>query len=103
MPEELGEADFIGVQEVSGRQVTVVRVGEEDNAGVATIVLRGATPSFLEDVERAVNDAVAVAKHLCRDGRMLAGAGAIELEVAHQLGAAHFPPRARVLPPARGG
>jgi T-complex protein 1 subunit theta len=48
---------------------------------VATIVLRGATEGFLDDVERAVNNGVNAYKALGRDARVLPGGGAPELEV----------------------
>jgi len=45
-------------------------------------VLRGATTSLLDDLERAVDGAVNAAKNLCRDGRSLPGAGATETALA---------------------
>jgi T-complex protein 1 subunit theta len=86
MPGELGYADVVSVQELSSRLVTVFRQDDEDSA-VATIVLRGATMNLLDDMERAIDDAVNAARVLCKDGRMVAGAGAVEMELAHQLGA----------------
>ena len=83
-PGELGYADVVEVQELSSRMVTVFRQNDEDSA-VATIVLRGATMNLLDDVERAIDDGVNVARVLCKDGRMLPGAGAAEIELAHRL------------------
>jgi len=88
--DELGFADLVAVQELSSRHVTVFRQDDEESA-VATIVLRGATMNLLDDVERAIDDAVNVAKQLCKDGRMVPGAGAAEIELAAkvaELGAA---------------
>lgn len=84
MPGELGYADSVTVQELSSRLVTVFRNDDEDSS-IATIVLRGATMNLLDDMERAIDDAVNVARVLCKDGRMLPGAGACEMELAHQL------------------
>jgi T-complex protein 1 subunit theta len=83
-PGELGYADIVEVQELSSRNVTVFKQHDDDSA-VTTIVLRGATMNLLDDIERAVDDAVNVAKVLCKDGRMLPGAGAAEIELAHKL------------------
>jgi T-complex protein 1 subunit theta len=84
-PGELGYADDVSVQELSSRLVTVFRQDDEDS-GIATIVLRGATMNLLDDMERAIDDAVNVARVLCKDGRMVPGAGAAEMELAHRLG-----------------
>jgi len=82
--DELGFADVVAVQELSSRLVTVFRQEDED-AAVATIVLRGATANTLDDIERAIDDAVNAAKQACRDGRLLPGAGAAEIELAARL------------------
>jgi T-complex protein 1 subunit theta len=83
-PGELGYADVVAVQELSSRLVTVFRQ-EDDDSAVATIVLRGATMNLLDDMERAIDDAVNAARVLCKDGRLVPGAGAAEIELAHQL------------------
>ena len=49
---------------------------------MATIVLRGSTTSMLDDLERAIDDGVNTIKTLCRDGRMVPGAGATEINLA---------------------
>jgi T-complex protein 1 subunit theta len=84
VPGELGYADDVSVQELSSRLVTVFRQDDEDS-GIATIVLRGATMNLLDDMERAIDDATNVARVLCKDGRMVPGAGAAEMELASQL------------------
>jgi len=84
LPEELGEADVVAVKEIGSQKVTVF----ERNSGdckLATIVLRGSTNSLLEDIERAIDDAANSYKNLCKDGRLVPGAGAIEIEIARQL------------------
>jgi T-complex protein 1 subunit theta len=75
--EEMGYVDSISVQELSSRRVTVLTQEDEDSK-IATIVMRGATSSLLDDLERAVDDAVHTAKTLCKDGRLTPGAGATE-------------------------
>ena len=52
---------------------------------MATIVLRGSTIAYLDDVERAVDDGVNAIKVLCRDQRMVPGAGATEINMAKQI------------------
>jgi len=52
---------------------------------VSTVVLRGSTDSILDDLERAVDDGVNNYKAMCRDSRILPGAGATEIELARRL------------------
>ena len=80
----LGYCDSVSVQELSSRLVTVFRQAAEESA-VATIVLRGATTNALDDIERAIDDAVNTAKQACKDARLLPGAGAVEIELAARL------------------
>lgn len=50
-PEDLGFAESIVVEEVSSKQVTIIQARDSK---VATIVLRGATPNILDEVERTI-------------------------------------------------
>ena len=87
--DELGSAVSVSVQELSSARVTVFAQEEDEDTGIATIVLRGPTKQILDDVERAINDAANVAKLLCKNGACVAGAGACEIELAlalHTLG-----------------
>jgi T-complex protein 1 subunit theta len=52
---------------------------------VATIVLRASTDNLLNDLERAVDDGINTVKALCKEPRMLPGAGATEMELAKQI------------------
>jgi len=60
---------------------------EGKDSRIATVVIRGATDNFMDDIERALDDAVNNFKCLTRDGRYLPGAGATEIELATQLSA----------------
>lgn len=85
-PEEAGFIDVMEVTEIGGDRVTVFRQDEGgETTRTATIVLRGATPNALDDLERAVDDGVSVIKALLRDGRLVPGAGATELELARRV------------------
>jgi len=85
-PEELGRADSVGVEELGDTEVVVFRVGTSESR-VSTLVVRGSTDNYLDDIERAVDDGVNVFKGLCKDGRLVAGGGAAEIELARQVAA----------------
>jgi T-complex protein 1 subunit theta len=84
LPEELGQCDSVDADEVGGTKVIFFRTNPADTH-LATILIRGATPNLLDDIERAVDDGVSVYKALARDGRAVPGAGAVEIELARRL------------------
>ncbi|KAI5889844.1 T-complex protein 1 [Schizophyllum commune H4-8] len=94
--EEAGHADVFETKEIGGDRVTVVRQlgpgdpgfkpdGKGEPTRTATVLLRGATANRLDDLERAVDDGVNVLKALLKDGRLVPGAGAAELELARRV------------------
>jgi T-complex protein 1 subunit theta len=83
-PDELGCADSVVVQELGGTRVTIVK-NETGGNLVATLVLRGSTDSLLDDVELAVDNGVNSYKAMCRDCKLVPGAGASEIELAKRL------------------
>ncbi|USZ74213.1 TCP-1/cpn60 chaperonin family protein [Halorussus vallis] len=56
----------------------------EDSHGV-TLLLRGSTDHVVDELERGVTDALDVVAQTVSDGRVVAGGGAIEVEVAGRL------------------
>eukprot|EP00123_Amoebidium_parasiticum_P014885 comp22685_c1_seq1/m.35103 comp22685_c1_seq1/g.35103 ORF comp22685_c1_seq1/g.35103 comp22685_c1_seq1/m.35103 type:complete len:546 (-) comp22685_c1_seq1:106-1743(-) len=83
-PEEMGYCDDVRVTEIGDQDVTVFSQ-EEEGSQVATILVRGATDNAMDDVERAIDDAVNVFKQICKEPRFVAGAGACELELARRV------------------
>lgn len=83
-PEEVGYADEVHFQEISSQKCIVFRRDEEENK-MATIVLRGSTTNRLDDLERAIDDGVNCIKVLCRDKRLVPGAGATEINLAKKI------------------
>jgi len=82
--EDMGSCNLVEVVEVGDSKVTVFQQTDDDSR-VATIVLRGSTMNILDDLERAVDDGVNTFKTLRRDPRLVPGAGATEMEMAHQI------------------
>jgi len=85
LPEELGYVDLCESVEIGSDRCTVFRQLEEDTR-TATIVIRGSTMNLLDDIERAIDDGVNTVKSIVsKDARLLAGAGACEIGIAHRL------------------
>jgi len=82
--EELGMADNVYVDELGDTAIVVFKVGSKESK-VSTIVIRGSTDNYMDDIERAIDDGVNVFKGLCKDGRFTAGGGATEIEIAKQV------------------
>jgi len=82
--EELGLAEEVYVDELGDTSIVVFKVGTKESK-VSTIVIRGSTDNYMDDIERAIDDGVNVFKGLCKDGRFTAGGGATEIEIARQV------------------
>merc|ERR1712187_88351 len=82
IPEECGYVESIKVEEYSSQKLTVIKTRDSK---VATIVLRSASPNVLDELERAIDNAVNVVRCVAKDPAFVPGAGATEIELAHQL------------------
>lgn len=82
LPEECGYAESVEVEEIASQKITIIKSGDSK---VATIVLRGATPNVLDELERSVDDAAHVVRCCTKSPFFVPGAGATEIELAHQL------------------
>ena len=83
-PEEAGMVDVFETVEIGGDRVTVLRQDSEKTK-TSTIVLRGATANYLDDLERSLDDGINTVRILMRDGRLVPGAGASEIEIAKRI------------------
>ena len=83
-PEEAGMVDVFETIEIGGDRVTVLRQ-EDERTRTSTIVLRGATANYLDDLERTLDDGINTVRILLRDGRLVPGAGASEIELASRI------------------
>jgi T-complex protein 1 subunit theta len=96
-PDEMGACEEVTVREVGGKLITVFSQSPDSTSDfgtnrsctpscqLSTIILRASTSNVLADLERAVDDGVHAARMLCKDGRIVAGAGATELELAYRI------------------
>lgn len=66
--EELGYCDAVLVEELGDTGIVAFRNDGKDSR-IATIVIRGATENYMDDIERAIDDGVNTFKGLTRDGR----------------------------------
>lgn len=57
----------------------------DEDTTVSTIIVRASTENVLNDVERCIDDGIHSVKALLVDGRLLPGAGAVELELSKRL------------------
>jgi len=81
--EDLGKAGNVDERTISGDKMTFVT--DCKNAKSVSILIRGGTEHVVDEVERAMNDALGVVKIAIEDGKTLTGGGAVAVEVAHGL------------------
>ncbi|MDP4039727.1 MAG: thermosome subunit alpha [Candidatus Pacearchaeota archaeon] len=85
---ELGEEDFGEAEKVEqirsgGNVMTYVRGCKNPKA--VTLLIKGSTDHVLDEIERAVKDGIGVVSTALKEGRMVPGGGAIEIELARRL------------------
>jgi len=80
---DLGRADLVEERKVAGDEMIFVE-GCKDPKAVSLLV-RGGTEHVVDEVERAVHDGISVISAAIEDGKMVAGGGAPEVELAKQL------------------
>ncbi|WP_457555222.1 thermosome subunit beta [Candidatus Pyrohabitans sp.] len=86
--DDLGEKDlgYAGlVEEVKIGDDEMVFVRECKDPKSVTILIRGGTEHIVDEVERAIEDCLGVVPAAIRDGKVLAGGGAAETELALRL------------------
>ncbi|UOY10148.1 thermosome subunit alpha [Methanonatronarchaeum sp. AMET6-2] len=82
-PEDLGEAGSVQENKVSGDSMLFIE--ECKNPKSVSLLVRGGTEHVVDEVERAVDDALKVVGVAVEDGMVVAGGGAPEVELAHRL------------------
>jgi thermosome len=80
---DLGYADIVEEKRVGEEYVTYV--SGEITAKTVTILVRGGTEHIVAEVKRALDDAIGDLVSAIKSGRVVAGAGAPEIEIARNL------------------
>ena len=81
--EQLGNAEI--VEEVKQGDEAFTYVRGCSNPKALTILLRGGTVHVIDEMERAIKDGLGDVAAALKDGKIVAGGGAIEIELSRQL------------------
>ncbi|MEA1994479.1 MAG: thermosome subunit alpha [Euryarchaeota archaeon] len=81
--EDLGYAGLVEEKKVGKDKMTFVE--ECKNPKAVSLLLRGGTEHVIDSVERALEDAIGVVATIIKDGRIVAGGGAAEIELGKRL------------------
>ena len=81
--DDLGKAGVVEEVRVGDEQMTYVK--ECKNPKSVTILVRGGTEHVVDEVKRAMTDAIGDVAASLRNGKIVAGAGAPEIELAREL------------------
>ncbi len=81
--DDLGEAGVVSEEKVAGDNMIFVKECKHPKA--VTILVRGTTEHVVDEVARAIDDAIGVVSCTIEDGEIVAGGGATEVETAMRL------------------
>ena len=82
-PEDLGEAELVEERKVAEEKMVFVEGCKNPRA--VSILIRGGAEHIVDEAERAIHDALCVVRNILREPKIVAGGGAVEIEVARQL------------------
>jgi len=81
--QQLGSAQLVEEKKVADDKMTFIEGCKDPKA--VTILIRGGTERMIDETERSIHDSLCVVRDVVRDPRVVAGGGAVEVEVASQL------------------
>ena len=81
--DELGKAGLVEERKVSGEEMTFVE--QCKNPKAVSIIVRGGTEHVVDELDRAINDAIRVVAVVVEDKKVVAGGGAPETESSLRL------------------
>jgi len=79
----LGQAKLVEEMRIGDDKLVYVREGRNPKA--VTIMIRGGSEHVVDEAERSLHDALCVVRNAVEDGKILAGGGAPEAELAQRL------------------
>ncbi|MEM4934256.1 MAG: thermosome subunit beta, partial [Desulfurococcaceae archaeon] len=82
-PDDLGYAELVEERKVGNDKMVFIEGCKNPKA--VTILVRGASDMVLDEIERSLKDALNVLRNVMRVPYIVAGGGAVELEVAMKL------------------
>jgi chaperonin GroEL (HSP60 family) len=84
-PEELEESALVGVSRQKHNDVHYLFVNSKEDSDQSTLILRGATQSTLDEVERGFDDALGVVSLVKESGEVVTGGGSAFVAMASYL------------------
>jgi len=81
--DDLGRAGVVEEHKVGDEDMTYIK--DCDEAKAVTLLIRGGSEHVIDEIERAVTDAVGDIRAALKNGKVVAGAGAPEIEVSRGL------------------
>ena len=81
--DDLGNAGKVTQKKISGEDMIFVEECREAKA--VTLLVRGSTKHVVDEIERAIEDAIGVVSATIEDGKVVAGGGAPEIEMSKKL------------------
>ena len=82
-PDVLGYAELVEERKVADEKMVFVEGCPNPKA--VTILVRGGAEHIVDEAERAVHDALSVVRNVIREPKIVAGGGAVEIELALKL------------------
>jgi len=81
--DDLGEAGSVAEKKISNEDMIFVEECKDPKS--VTLLIRGSTEHVVDEIERAVEDAIGVVAATVEDGKVVAGGGAAEIAIAKGL------------------
>ncbi|KAL7285523.1 hypothetical protein ACG7TL_000625 [Trametes sanguinea] len=81
--EHLGTCGYFEERQIGGERYNLFT--ECPKAKTCTLILRGGAEQFIEEVERSLHDAIMVVKRAVKNGDIVAGGGAIEMDLSSRI------------------